>query len=65
MKHSYGWLLKWILAAILIAVGLTMFFEQRIIFLVTGIMIVVFALFRVVPLLRSLKKEVLRTINLI
>src|SRR5690554_3559160 len=65
MKPSYGWLLKWILAAILIAVGLTMFFQDHLIFLITGIVIVVFSLFRVVPLVKSLKKEVLRTINLI
>ena len=65
MKPSYGWLLKWILAAILIAVGFTVFFQKEIIFLITGIVIVVFSLFRVVPLMKSLNKEVLRTINLI
>lgn len=65
MKPSYGWLLKWILAAILIAVGLTMFIQQQLVFLITGMVIVVFSLLRVVPLLRSLKKEFLRTINLI
>lgn len=65
MKPSYGWLLKWILAAILIAVGLTMFIQQQLVFLITGMVIVVFSLFRVVPLLKSLKKEMLRTINLI
>ena len=32
MKPSYGWLLKWILAAILIAVGLTMFFQKDLVF---------------------------------
>lgn len=65
MKPSYGWLLKWILAAILIAVGLTMFFQKDLVFLITGIVIVVFSLFRVVPLVKSLNKEILRTINLI
>ncbi len=65
MKPNYGWLLKWILAAILIAVGLTMFFQKELVFLITGMVIVVFSLFRVVPLVKSLKKEILRTINLI
>lgn len=65
MKASYGWLLKFILAAILIAVGFTMYFNQNIVFLVTGIAVIIFALIRVVPLMKSLKKEVQRTINLI
>ncbi|WP_025725262.1 hypothetical protein [Acholeplasma granularum] len=65
MKASYGWLFKWILAAILITVGLTMYFQKPLVFLVTGIIIVVFSLFRVVPLVKSLKKEVLRTMNII
>lgn len=65
MKPSYGWLLKWILAAILITVGLTMFFQEQLVFLVTGGVIVIFSLFRVYPLLKSLKKELQRTINLL
>ncbi|MBN3490185.1 hypothetical protein JV173_01530 [Acholeplasma equirhinis] len=64
-KPSYGWLLKWILAAILIAVGVTMFFAQSVVFMVTGMAIVIFSLFRVVPLLKTLNKEVLRTLNLV
>ncbi|WP_045749192.1 hypothetical protein [Acholeplasma oculi] len=65
MKASYGWLLKWILAAILIGVGFTMFFSKELVFLITGIVIIVFSLFRVVPLVKSLKKEILRTINIV
>ncbi len=65
MKLSYSWLLKWILAAILIGVGFTMFFSKELVFLVTGIVIIVFSLFRVVPLVKSLNKEILRTINII
>lgn len=64
-KPSYAWLLKWILAAILIGVGLTMFFTRELVFLVTGIIIIIFSVFRVVPLVKSLKKEVLRTLNII
>ncbi|VEU82154.1 hypothetical protein [Acholeplasma hippikon] len=64
-KASYGWLLKFILAAILITVGATMFFRQELVYLITGLGIVIFSLFRIVPLMKSLNKEVLRTINLI
>lgn len=65
MKYGYGWVLKWILAAILLGVGIYMFFAAEVVYTITGVAIVIFSLFRVVPLLRSLSKEVLRTINLI
>lgn len=64
-KYGYGWLLKWILAAILLAVGLSMYFTQELVFLVTGVILVIFSLFRVYFLLKTLKKEVARTLNLI
>jgi hypothetical protein len=63
---GYGWLIKWVLAAILIAAGiLVKINEVDVVYATTGIAIVMFSLLRVVPLLKSLKKEVLRTINLI
>jgi len=65
MKYGYGWLLKFILAAILIGVGIYMVFANEVVYLITGIAIVMFSIFRVIPLMRSLNKEVLRTINLI
>lgn len=65
MKYGYGWLLKFILAAILIGVGVYMLFAKEVVYLITGIAIVIFSIFRVVPLLKTLNKEVLRTINLI
>ncbi|HHT39336.1 MAG: hypothetical protein RBS76_00150 [Acholeplasmatales bacterium] len=65
MKFGYGWLLKFILAAILVGVGVSMVFADKIVFLVTGIAITVFSLFRIYPLIKTLKKEVLRTINLL
>ncbi|MDY0277747.1 MAG: hypothetical protein RBQ97_06650 [Acholeplasma sp.] len=64
-RYGYGWLLKWILAAILLAVGLTVLFNKEIVFFITGVILVIFSIFRVVPLLKSLNKEVLRTLNLI
>ncbi|MBE0700508.1 MAG: hypothetical protein IH571_02365 [Acholeplasmataceae bacterium] len=65
VKFGYGWLLKFLLAAILLGVGIYMVFADEIVYLITGVAIVIFSVFRVVPLLKSLNKEVLRTINLI
>lgn len=65
MKYGYGWLLKFILAAILVGVGIYMVFADEVVYLITGIAIVLFSIFRVIPLMKSLNKEVLRTINLI
>lgn len=65
-KFNYGWAIKWLLAAILIAAGiLTKIYEQSIVYATTGIAVVLFSIFRVYPLMKTLKKEVLRTINLI
>lgn len=64
-KYGYGWLLKFILAAVLIAVGIYMVVSEDIVYIITGIAMVIFSLFRVYPLLKSLNREVLRTINLI
>lgn len=65
-KFGYGWLIKWILAAILIAAGILIkIYDVEVVYATTGIAIVIFSLVRVVPLMKTLKKEVLRTINLI
>ncbi|MBU1144092.1 MAG: hypothetical protein KKH92_10695 [Firmicutes bacterium] len=65
MKYGYGWALKFLLAAILVGVGIYMFFASEVVYTITGVGIVIFSIFRVVPLMKSLNKEVLRTINLI
>jgi len=65
-KFGYGWLIKWILAAILIAAGILIkIYDVQVVYATTGIAIVIFSLLRIVPLMKTLKKEVLRTINLI
>lgn len=64
-RASYSWLLKWVLAAILIAVGATMFFNDTFVYLTTGIGIVIFSVFRLYPLFKSLNKEILRTLNIV
>ena len=64
-KYGYGWLIKWIVAAILLVVGIIMAVEFEVVYTITGIVIAMYSLFRVYPLLKTLNKEVLRTINLI
>ncbi|MBN2876391.1 MAG: hypothetical protein JXL85_01940 [Bacilli bacterium] len=65
-KFNYGWVIKWVLAALLIAAGILMLFNSGVIvYATTGIAVVIFSALRVVPLMKTLKKEVLRTINLI
>lgn len=65
-KFRYGWAIKWVLAALLMAAGVLMkIYQEDVVYATTGIAIVLFSLLRVVPLLKTLKKEVLRTINLI
>lgn len=64
-KYSYSWALKFLLAAILVGVGIYMVFAPEVVYTITGVGIVIFSIFRVVPLLRSLNKEMLRTIILI
>ncbi|MCU0105233.1 hypothetical protein N7603_06140 [Acholeplasma vituli] len=65
MKYGYGWVLKFVLAAILLGMGIYMVFADEVVYLITGVVIVIFSLFRVIPLMKTLKKEILRTINLI
>lgn len=65
---NYGWLVKFIGAALLIAFGLVVKFVQGsedFITILAGFIIVIAALFRVVPLMKTLHRELLRTINLI
>jgi len=62
---NYGWLIKWVLAAILMAGGiLAKLYELEVVYATTGIAIVLFSVLRIYPLMKTLKKEVLRTINL-
>ena len=65
-KFRYGWALKWALAAVILAAGiLSKIYEQDIVYAATGLAVVIFSVFRVYPLMKTLKTEVLRTINLI
>ncbi len=64
-QYGYGWLLKFVLAAILLGVGIYMAFADQVVYAITGVTIIVFALLRVYPLIKTLKKEILRTLNLV
>jgi hypothetical protein len=64
-KYGYGWLIKWIVAAILLGVGIYLSIDTKVVYTITGIAIAMYSLFRVYPLMKTLNKEVLRTINLI
>lgn len=64
-NYSYSWALKFLLAAILVGVGIYMVFAPEVVYTITGVGIIIFSILRVVPLLKSLNKEMLRTINLI
>lgn len=59
------WIIKFVLAGILLGVGLFMAFSEDVVYLMTGVILVIFALFRVFPLLKTLKHEVSRTIHLL
>jgi hypothetical protein len=65
LQYGYGWALKFLLAAILLGVGVYMFFADEVVYIITGVAIVIFSLLRVYPLLKTLNKETQRTINLI
>lgn len=64
-RPSYGFALKWVLAVILIVVGVVFKFNTELVYLVTGGVVIVFSIFRVYSLMKSLNKEILRTLNLI
>lgn len=63
-RYGYGWVVKFVLAAILLGVGIYMVFADEVVYAITGVTIIIFSLFRVYPLLKSLHKEILRTLNL-
>ena len=65
LKYGYGWALKFLLAAILLGAGIYFFLCKRSCLYNYGCSDHSFSILRVIPLLKSLDKEVLRTINLI
>ncbi len=41
-KYGYGWVLKFVLAAILLGVGIYMVFADEVVYAITGVTIVIF-----------------------
>jgi len=52
-KYGYGWALKFALAAILVAVGIYMVLSEDVVYIITGITIVLFSVIRVYPLTKN------------
>ena len=49
----YGWLLEWISAAILLAMGIVIVIEKQIILYITGVVFILMGLLRVIPLIKT------------
>lgn len=57
-RFNYGWAIKWLLAALVLAAGILMIFNSGVIvYATTGIAVVIFSALRVVPLMKTLKKK--------
>lgn len=54
---KYLWIFEWVGAAILIGLGITVVFAKSIIYVVPGIMLVIFGLFRIIPLIKTTKTK--------
>jgi len=66
LKFGYGWIIKWVLAALLIAAGVLMLLnDETVVYATTGLAVVLFSALRVKPLMKTLTKEILRTINFV
>ena len=50
---KYAWLLEWISAALLLAMGIVVLIEKQIILYITGTVFVFMGLFRIVPLVKT------------
>lgn len=57
---KYLWIFEWVGAAILIGLGITVAVESNIVYIVTGIILTIFGLFRVIPLIRTTKSKAMQ-----
>jgi hypothetical protein len=67
---NYGWLLKFIAAALILALGIVMKFvfgaeADTFVLIFTGFVFVILGLYRIIPLLKTLHNRLLKVINLI
>lgn len=59
---KYLWVFEWVGAAILIGIGITVAIVDPIVYVVTGIILTIFGLFRVIPLVRTTKAKTMKII---
>lgn len=59
---KYNWLFIWIAAAILIGTGITVGLLSAIVLLITGILLLIMAIFRFIPLLKTTVSKVMKLI---
>jgi hypothetical protein len=65
--HVYGWVIKAIGAALLLALALTLYFVEVAVLIeaFVGVIIVIYALIRLIPYVKSQKNDLIKTINII
>ena len=59
---KYLWIFEWIGAALLITLGVVVAVEDQIVHVVTGIVLTLFGLFRVIPLVKTTKTKSMKII---
>lgn len=67
---TYGWILKFIAAALILALGIVFRFilkddAQIFVLVLTGMVLLIFGLFRIIPLVKTLKNKTLKILNII
>lgn len=67
---TYGWILKFIAAGLILALGIVFKFilkddAKMFVLLLTGVVLLLFGLFRVIPLIKTLNNKILRVLNII
>lgn len=60
---KYIWLFEWIAASIILAVGFVIGFVDGVVLIATGISLVLIALLRSIPLIKTLKDKLMKWIN--
>lgn len=56
----YLWIFEWIGAAILIGLGITVVLVESVLYVVPGVMLLIFGLFRIIPLIKTTKTKGMR-----
>lgn len=67
---NYGWIFKFIAAGLILALGIVFKFilnddAQVFVLVLTGLVLLIFGLFRIIPLVKTLKNKTLKIMNII